>query len=287
KLECLMQLVRAGASVNASTTRFAQTPAHIAAFGGHPQCLNWLIQVGANINKQDYVGETPIHKAARSGSMDSISALVAHGAQIDLRNASGLTAADLAHTQGFQECAQFLLNLQNCHLNRFYSNGTLNGSFEDPESAGVKKARTEAYSFDGSVPVVNGGAEDDADNMHVDREFAVVSDMSSSSSILSALRNGCAINGHLDFRGMEARHEECLALTPNGGHASNGPEEPEKAMSSSTDMCGSLHLNGSPSSCVSNRPSWVEDPGDTLHYGHYHGFGDTAESIPELSSVVE
>jgi hypothetical protein len=24
-----------------------------------------------------------------------------------------------------------------------------------------------------------------------------------------------------------------------------------------------------------------------LHYGHYHGFGDTAESIPELSSVLE
>ncbi|XP_064914750.1 ankyrin repeat domain-containing protein 10 isoform X6 [Columba livia] len=292
KLECLMQLVRAGASVNASTTRFAQTPAHIAAFGGHPQCLNWLIQVGANINKQDYVGETPIHKAARSGSMDSISALVAHGAQIDLRNASGLTAADLAHTQGFQECAQFLLNLQNCHLNRFYSNGTLNGvnqnagpnpfsggtsrkrSFEDMESAGVKKARTE--------------------------------DMNSSSSILNALTNGCAINGHLDFTAaqqlnsrMDARREECLTLTPNGIipgitspsrhriHASNGTEEPEKAMNNSTDMCGSLHLNGSPSSCVSNRPSWVEDPGDTLHYGHYHGFGDTAESIPELSSVVE
>ncbi|KAI1241634.1 hypothetical protein IHE44_0005117 [Lamprotornis superbus] len=271
----------------------------------------------------DYVGETPIHKAARSGSMDSISALVAHGAQIDLRNASGLTAADLAHTQGFQECAQFLLNLQNCHLNRFYSNGTLNGvhqnagpnpfsggtsrkrSFEDTESAGVKKARTEAYSFDGLIPMLNGGAEDDADNMHVDREFAVVSDMNSSSSILNALTNGCAINGHLDFTaaqqlsGMDARREECLALTPNGVipgvtspsrhriHTSNGTEEPEKAMSNSTDMCGSLHLNGSPSSCVSNRPSWVEDPGDTLHYGHYHGFGDTAESIPELSSVVE
>ncbi|NWX90707.1 ANR10 protein, partial [Nothoprocta pentlandii] len=321
KLECLMQLVRAGASVNASTTRFAQTPAHIAAFGGHPQCLIWLIQVGANINKQDYVGETPIHKAARSGSMDSISALVAHGAQIDLRNASGLTAADLAHTQGFQECAQFLLNLQNCHLNRFYSNGTLNGvhqsagpnplsggtsrkrSFEDTESAGVKKARTEAYSFDGLIPVLNGGVEDDADKMHVDREFAVVSDMNSSSSILSALTKGCAGNGHLDFTaaqqlsGMDTRHGGSLA--PNGIipgvtspsrhriHTSNGAEEPEKALGASTDMCGSLHLNGSPSSCVSNRPSWVEDMGDTLHYGHYHGFGDTAESIPELSSVVE
>lgn len=52
KLECLIQLVRAGASLNVSTTRYAQTPAHIAAFGGHPQCLVWLIQAGANINKQ-------------------------------------------------------------------------------------------------------------------------------------------------------------------------------------------------------------------------------------------
>lgn len=51
KLECLIQLVRAGASLNVSTTRYAQTPAHIAAFGGHPQCLVWLIQAGANINK--------------------------------------------------------------------------------------------------------------------------------------------------------------------------------------------------------------------------------------------
>lgn len=47
-----MLLVRMGATVNACTTRFAQTPAHIAAFGGHPQCLIWLIQSGANINKQ-------------------------------------------------------------------------------------------------------------------------------------------------------------------------------------------------------------------------------------------
>ncbi|XP_034970962.1 ankyrin repeat domain-containing protein 10 isoform X2 [Zootoca vivipara] len=288
KLDCLMQLVRAGATVNACTTRFAQTPAHIAAFGGHPQCLIWLIQSGANINKQDYVGETPIHKAARSGSMESISALVAHGAQIDLRNASGLTAADLAHTQGFQECAQLLLNLQNCPLNHFYSNGTLNGahqntspslfgrgisrkrSFEDMNSVGMKKARTE--------------------------------DMNCSNSILKALTNGHIVNEHLDFtspaqlNGMSARHEECLTLIASNALASankhtvnvgNSVEEPEKVVNGSSEMCGSLHLNGSPSSLVSSRPSWVDDLGDTLHYGHYHGFGDTAESIPELNSVVE
>lgn len=54
-----MQLVRAGATVNACTTRHAQTPAHIAAFGGHPQCLIWLIQSGANINKQVLIWVSP------------------------------------------------------------------------------------------------------------------------------------------------------------------------------------------------------------------------------------
>lgn len=51
QLECLIQLVRAGATLDVSTTRYAQTPAHIAAFGGHPQCLLWLIHAGASINK--------------------------------------------------------------------------------------------------------------------------------------------------------------------------------------------------------------------------------------------
>nr|XP_033804867.1 ankyrin repeat domain-containing protein 10 isoform X2 [Geotrypetes seraphini] len=330
KLECLMQLVRAGATVNASTTRFAQTPAHIASFGGHPRCLIWLIQAGANINKQDYVGETPIHKAARSGSMDCISALVTHGAQINLRNASGLTAADLAHTQGFRDCAQFLLNLQNCRLNGFYCNGTLNGthqitppshigggnsrkrSFNEMESAGVKKARTEVGSFASLMQTVNGGAEDDADSMHVETDSADVSDMKNGNSLVSRLTNGYPSNGHLDFSfsaqqgEMETSTEKCLTLGPSqngliswmtpelsigGSKASPSSyhsvfEEAEKG-SHTSDMCGSLHLNGSPSSCFPHRPSLVEDPGESLHYGHFHGFGDTAESMPDLNSVVE
>ncbi len=59
------------------------------------------------------------------------------------------------------------------------------------------------------------------------------------------------------------------------------------------DMCGSLHLNGSPSSCVSHRPAWgafLSDSGEHLHYGHYHGFGDTAEDLEdaqEHSTIVK
>lgn len=47
-----MRLVQVGCEVNALTTRFAQTPAHIAAFGGHPECLLWLLHTGAEINRQ-------------------------------------------------------------------------------------------------------------------------------------------------------------------------------------------------------------------------------------------
>lgn len=47
-----MRLVQIGCDVNAVTSRFAQTPTHIAAFGGHPECLLWLVQAGADINRQ-------------------------------------------------------------------------------------------------------------------------------------------------------------------------------------------------------------------------------------------
>lgn len=86
-----------------------------------------------------------------------------------MRNASGLTAADLAYAQGFQECAEILSNAQNFQQNMtqshngvFLNGMTQNGShthptiqgrsflnsvtnrkrsFEDTEANPVKKAR--------------------------------------------------------------------------------------------------------------------------------------------------
>ncbi|XP_010618273.1 ankyrin repeat domain-containing protein 10 isoform X2 [Fukomys damarensis] len=327
KLECLIQLVRAGATLNLSTTRYAQTPAHIAAFGGHPQCLVWLIQAGANINKPDCEGETPIHKAARSGSLECLSALVANGAHTDLRNASGLTAADIAQTQGFQECTQFLLSLQSGHLNRFCHNGTVSRGhenvfpsrislgtnrkrcLEDSEPLGVKKARAGAPGVDCAMPLANGETEDEPDRMHVDREFAAVTDVRNGSSMSSTLTNGGVGSGHLDFprtshlNGTDSGSDpqatapglsNGLALgrpltSRQGVACAHGNAELEGTRSASPEMCGTLHLSGSPSSLVASRPAWLEDPdpGESLHYGHYHGFGDTAESLPELSSVLE
>ncbi|XP_037542960.1 ankyrin repeat domain-containing protein 10b [Nematolebias whitei] len=151
KLECVMRLVQVGCGVNSVTSRFAQTPTHIAAFGGHPECLLWLLQAGADINKQDYVGETPIHKAARAGSLECIHALLIQGAKADMRNASGLMAADLAHAQGFQECAQILANAQNLHQNTAQSHNRafLNGL---SQNGGHILPTTQGRSFLNGVP---------------------------------------------------------------------------------------------------------------------------------------
>uniref|UniRef100_A0A673IYV1 Ankyrin repeat domain 10a n=2 Tax=Sinocyclocheilus rhinocerous TaxID=307959 RepID=A0A673IYV1_9TELE len=292
KLECVTRLVQVGCEVNALTTRFAQTPAHIAAFGGHPECLLWLLHTGAEINRQDYVGEAPIHKAARAGNMECINVLLIQGAKPDLRNANGLTAADLAHAQGFHDCAQLLSNAHNQlnQINGFAHNGTdhshiqgrslLNGianrkRFLDcTEPNHMKKARTASMNLSAKT---NSGIGEELESMNVESTAENQSD----EAIATGLRNGHGQQNSFTVNSF-ATNGQCYQSQFNG--VETIPAE------SRMDMCGSLHLNGSPSSCVSHRPAWgafLPDSGEHLRYGHYHGFGDTAEDLEDASSCQE
>ncbi|XP_048834432.1 ankyrin repeat domain-containing protein 10a isoform X1 [Brienomyrus brachyistius] len=338
KLECVMRLVQVGSGVNAVTTRFAQTPTHIAAFGGHPDCVLWLLQAGADINRQDYVGETPIHKAARAGSMECIKTLLMQGARAEknwnmtdckiqpasdcLRNASGLTAADLAQAQGFQECAQLLSNMQN-HLNEFCPNGAPNGlrpqiqapslfngapnrkrSLDCMESNHIKKARTDGLD---SPMKLFSSVEEELESMHTESSTA----LSSGDPLVIGLRNCHTPEKTVLTNGFSA-NKPCSQAHTNGGESilnngfstnweatmansvengsAMGLSEPGPGVRGSdpqSDMCGSLHLGDSPSGCVAQRPFEQADLRDSLHFGHYHGFGDTAENIDEVSSQLE
>lgn len=68
-----------------------------------------------------------------------------------MRNASGLTAADLAHAQGFQECSEVLSNAQNFQQNLTQShNGVfLNGM---AQNGGHVHATIQGRSFSNGVP---------------------------------------------------------------------------------------------------------------------------------------
>lgn len=47
-----MRLLHMGCEVNTATSHFKHTPTHSAALGGHADCLAWLTQAGADINRQ-------------------------------------------------------------------------------------------------------------------------------------------------------------------------------------------------------------------------------------------
>ncbi|XP_052278185.1 ankyrin repeat domain-containing protein 10-like isoform X2 [Dreissena polymorpha] len=113
QLACLRRLIHflEGTGVQGCdivSSKFSQTPVHLSVFGGHPQCLYWLIQSKCDVNLQDYMGETPIHKAARTGSMECVSLLVSQGARLSVRNQSGNTACEVAASSGYQECANYI-----------------------------------------------------------------------------------------------------------------------------------------------------------------------------------
>ncbi|KAM3585095.1 uncharacterized protein V6R79_007353 [Siganus canaliculatus] len=277
QLECMVRLVQMGCQVNTVSNRFNQTPTHTAAFGGHPHCVLWLTQAGADVNRQDFVGEAPIHKAARSGSLECIQVLLIAGAKPQLRNASGQTAADLAQAHGYRDCFHFFSKTQK-QLSEFQLNGVQNGNqapcgqellsrkrlLTSMDTGHVKKART----ADSALVEMQNNKYEEMESMNVESTQELNSDHQHTPPF------------SLDPEPPKVPPSSC---PPASQQAAVPPQR------TVADMCGSLHLTSSPSSCVSQRPAWwglIEvDCTDFLHYGHYHGFGDTAEELSESSRL--
>ncbi|XP_036072089.1 ankyrin repeat domain-containing protein 10a isoform X1 [Oryzias melastigma] len=283
RLECVVLLVQMGCEVNTPTSRFNQTPTHTAAFGGHPHCLVWLTQAGADINKQDCVGEAPIHKAARSGSLDCVQVLLIAGAEPHLRNANGQTAADLAHANGFHDCFCFISkaqtrlgHLRELHAHRVQGDDRAPGSQRplgrkrqqnSVEGRHVKKAKR----ADGALEQMQSSAgeeEEEEEGMNLEQSSAdptIGCPPPPSSPILGDSEQAASLPPPLD--------------SPSTHRASS--QKP------SADMCGSLHLGGDASGAVTHRSDWWSlmeaGGGDLLQYGHFHGFGDTAEDLSDGS----
>ena len=78
-------LLRAHASVNATTVIDAYTPLLIAAKRGNADVVRALIKAGANVNAVAGTGATPLHLAAQSGSADAVAALLDKGADVNAK----------------------------------------------------------------------------------------------------------------------------------------------------------------------------------------------------------
>lgn len=78
-------LLRAHASVKATTRIGGYTPLHIAARTGRGAVVRALLSAGADAKLATESGATPLHFAAASGDASSVEALIAKGADVNAR----------------------------------------------------------------------------------------------------------------------------------------------------------------------------------------------------------
>lgn len=105
-------LLDRGAGVDSrSTNSMKNTPLHAAAAGTQTEVVKLLLQRGADANATQEGGWTALHSAAQAGNREMVEALVAHSANLNARAANEQSPLDLALMQGRQDVAELLEQL--------------------------------------------------------------------------------------------------------------------------------------------------------------------------------
>ncbi|XP_011488248.1 ankyrin repeat domain-containing protein 10 isoform X1 [Oryzias latipes] len=257
--ECLLWLLQAGADINRQDY-VGETPIHKAARAGSLECINALLIQGAKAEMEvkdllqlqlsiplcetSTSARTAFLLLVKKKTRTPVGSVNFEGDRkyaTIMRNASGLAAADLAHAQGFQECAQILAQAQNLQQNMARSQ---NGAFLELMSHnGVQNRPTiQGRSFLNGVP--NRKRSFDGIEVNPGKKAR-----SNGTSLPSAFLNG---NGPLGGTGeaqMESMSVEMTAAVTsvNGERlcedfSSNDPAAPmllgQHIRSDSPQMCG-------------------------------------------------
>lgn len=109
-LEVVNALLDAGVNVNLSNIH-GLTALHRAASGGHLEVVNALLQAGADVNSQECAVQwTPLHWAACRCNVELVEALLrAPGVNVDLQDSKGWTALHEAVMYGHFDVVNALL----------------------------------------------------------------------------------------------------------------------------------------------------------------------------------
>lgn len=83
----------------------------LAAGKGSIECIDFLLQKGAQINAKDDDKLTPLHHAAKAGRVHCLRYMIEQGAKLNATTDDGSTALHLAAAQGQQEMVRCLLEL--------------------------------------------------------------------------------------------------------------------------------------------------------------------------------
>jgi len=105
-------LIDAGADVDVrSTNAMKNTPLHAAVAGGHSTCVETLLKRGADANATQHGGWAALHGAAQSGNRAMVELLLANGAHVNARADNGQAPLDLALSRKQDDVAALLEQL--------------------------------------------------------------------------------------------------------------------------------------------------------------------------------
>ncbi|KAK9754189.1 Ankyrin repeats (3 copies) [Popillia japonica] len=87
----------------------ARTPLHVAALHGQCDCAKFLLEQGADVNRQDEDGKTPLISAAFNGQVQIIEILIGNKADVTFSDKNGNTALHIACLRRHSNAALLLL----------------------------------------------------------------------------------------------------------------------------------------------------------------------------------
>jgi len=100
---------------------------HFAADNGHLECVQALIESGANVNFLNADDQTPLHWAAGQGHLESIKALLNAGAYFSVEDSMNQFPIDIAILYGKTSVVQHLLQVEvNHHTGRPWGKKNIN-----------------------------------------------------------------------------------------------------------------------------------------------------------------
>uniref|UniRef100_A0A9J8AVY5 Ankyrin repeat domain 28 n=2 Tax=Cyprinus carpio TaxID=7962 RepID=A0A9J8AVY5_CYPCA len=111
-VECVDVLINQGASILVKDYTLKRTPIHAAATNGHSECLRLLIgnaDLQSAVDIQDGIGQTPLMLSVLGGHTECVYSLINKGANVDAKDKRGRTALHRGAVTGHEECVEALL----------------------------------------------------------------------------------------------------------------------------------------------------------------------------------
>ncbi len=108
KLDVVDVLIQAGADVNATDKKHAETALMWACREGNSKSIKMLLAAKANVNLKDQMGRTALIWACEAEQQTAVELLLQAGADVTIADKNGITALQAAQERGYKELVTLL-----------------------------------------------------------------------------------------------------------------------------------------------------------------------------------